>query len=626
MRLFSGSRACLNPSVLSLALASRFILILLVPGAAILTLSGSATAQSGPGTTAASPLCSRDNALEIIRQQLDASKTFDDSVRRITVLIRAADLLWPDQQEKARAAFTEAFELATQNFKEKGDEPKREGRALMIEIPDQRYTVIRAVSKRDPAWAKKLTGEMLKKDRQEAEEATTKNPETDIRTADKLLESASSLLSSDLNAALNFATTSLSYPASMRLTMFLYKLAEVNQKAADQFYQQALAVYSDKPMREFLYLAAYPFGFDNPGDMPFTGSYIVPTAFFPNLSLQRLFVQTLLRRAQQALQIPLDEGDNYNEFPGMGHILQVLTLVEPQVRKHQPDLIGAMEQARNNLLVTLSPQAQSIFLRPTGHQDSAAGKTFDEQIEAAEKSPEVNRRDELVVTAILNASQTESVEHVVNTADKIADANVRPQVLDWFYFDRTQSAVKDKRLDEATRLASKVRELDQRAYLYSEIARESLQRIEDQNQARELLEEIVTTATKGPSTLTAARALLSAAYLYLKIDPNRSISVLSDAVKLINRIESPDFSRQFLLRKIEGKNFARYAAFKIPGFSPESAFREMAKTDFDSALAQVNGFTDKSLRALVTLVLADYCLQRAEQQEKLEKAKKKVKL
>ena len=125
--------------------------------------------------------------------------------------------------------------------------------------------------------------------------------------------------------------------------------------------------------------------------------------------------------------------------------------------------------------------------------------------------------------------------------------------------------------------------------------------------------------------MTAARALLSAAYLYLKIDPNRSISILSDAVKLINRIESPDFSRRFLMRKIEGKNFVRYASFQIPGFSPESAFREMAQIEFDSALAQTSNFADKSLRALTTLVLADYCLQRAAQQEKTEKTKKRTK-
>ena len=229
------------------------------------------------------------------------------------------------------------------------------------------------------------------------------------------------------------------------------------------------------------------------------------------------------------------------------------------------------------------------------------------------------------MTAILTAAQTASVDHLVNTADKIADSKVRLQLLDWLYFVTTQRAIKERRLDDAAALASRVRELDQRAYLYSEAAKESLQRIENLNRARELLDEIVTTASKGPNTIVTARTLLAAAYLYLKIDPGRSISIIGDAIKSINRIESPDFSQHSLIRKIEGKNFVRYAVFKTPGFDPENAFREVGRISFDDALSQASSFTDKSLRALTTLVLADLCLQRAEQQEKAGQSKKKTK-
>jgi tetratricopeptide (TPR) repeat protein len=596
---------------------------MLTLGLSSLTLSAPATAQSSGSMP--SSMCARENALGLIEQQIDATKTFGDSVQRITVLIRAADLLWLYKQKKARGTFAEAFELAAQNFKQNGDEPRRVGRAGLVETPDQRYVVIRAVARRDPAWARELTEQMLKKDREEAAEATGKKPEADMRTADKLLDNAISFLASDVNYARSFAMASLRYPATMRLTMFVYKFAEVNQREADRFYQQALAVYSDKPVREFLYLAAYPFGFNDTGDMPWMGPYSVPTAFVPNGSLQRAFVQALLRRAQQSLQLPLDESDNYNGFPGTGHILQVLTRVEPQVQEAQPDLIGAVEQVRNDLLSTLSAEHQSTFLRPEPSRDSAPKKTFDEQIEAAQKEPNVNKRDELMVTAILNAVQTEIVDHIVNTADKIADSNLRQQLLDWFYFVSAQKAIKDKRLDEAGKLASKVQELDQRAYLYSEIAKESLQRIENQNQARELLEEIVNTASNASNTVVTARTLLAAAYLYLKIDHNRAISILGDAVKSINRLDSPDFSKQSLIRKIEGRNFARYAVFKTPGFDPENAFREMGRITFDDALSQASGFTDKSLRALTTLVLADLCLQRTEQEEKADQNKKKIK-
>jgi len=581
--------------------------------------SGSAQAQSTTLATSPSPLCSRDNALEIVQQQIAFTRTFDDPVQRIAVLNRAADMLWPYAPDKARAAFTEAFDLATQNFKEAEDAPKREGRGLLVETPDQRYVVIRAIAKRDLTWANRLTEEMLKKDRWEDDATTRRDSQTDIRTAQKLLDSATLLLSSDLSAAGNFATTSLNYPATIRLTSFLYKFAEVNPAAADQFYRQALTVYGDKPMREFLYLAAYPFGLGDSGDMPWTGTYSLPATFALNNSLQRLFLQTILRRAQLALEYPLDEGDNYNGFPGTGHILQVLTRIEPQLQKLQPDLISAVEQARGSLLASLSPETQSTFVQSNRSQDSAAAKTFDEKIEAALKEPSVNKRDEQIVTAILNVGEKDDLNHVVNAADQITDATIRPQLLDWFYFSQAQRALNDKRLDDAMRLAAKVQEMDQRAYLYSEIARESLKKLENQNQARQLLDDILATAAKGPNTLVTARALLSVAYLYLQIDSNRAISVLGEAIKSINRLESPDFSRQSVIRKLEGKTFARYAAFRTPGFDPENVFREMAKIDFDGALSQASGFTDKYLRALTTLTLADNCLQGIRQQKKPHK-------
>src|SRR5436190_8808725 len=132
-------------------------------------------------TSNLSSLCSRENALATIRQQIDLTRTFDDQLKRITVLLRAADLLWPYQNIKARAAFTEAFDLARQNFKEKGDKPRREGH-LIVGVPDQRYAVITAIGKRDAAWARKLSDQMLEEEIKEAAEKSTKDDEQDTRT------------------------------------------------------------------------------------------------------------------------------------------------------------------------------------------------------------------------------------------------------------------------------------------------------------------------------------------------------------------------------------------------------------------------------------------------------------
>ncbi|HEX5875431.1 MAG TPA: hypothetical protein VFY60_12350 [Pyrinomonadaceae bacterium] len=552
----------------------------------------------------------------MIKQQVAITKTFDNAVRRIAVLNRAADLLWPFEEDKARTAFAESFEVAAQIEKDKHEHSKHRPRSLITEMqtPDQRYVVIRAVAKRDPAWARKLTQQVLKLDRQRREQETRKDLFNDVLTAQKLLDSANQLIAIDINAAMDLARASLNYPATFMITNFLYKVSAVNQQTADQFYEQALAVYADRPMREFLYLSTYPFAFQEDGDMPVVGYYVVPANFVTNSSLQRRFVQNLVRRAQQALEIPLDQADNFNDFPGNGHILQQLIRIEPHVRGLLHDLSGAVVQAREKILVSLSVENQRAFLRSGSHEiSSLPAKTFDEEIETAEKTSSVENRDQLIITAVLSsASGKTDLTSVVNAIEKIEESGIRMSLLEWLYFNRAKDAVQSNRFDEAKRLVRKVEGREQRAYLLTEIAKKLLIISEMQLQAREALEEAITEANKAGMTIFAAQALLAASTLYAKTDPGRSISVMGDAINLINRLETPDFyGDQTLAKEIKTKSFRRVLWFYMPGPDPENALREMAKIDFDGALSQASSFTDPFQRTVTTLALADVCLQQS---------------
>ena len=124
------------------------------------------------------------------------------------------------------------------------------------------------------------------------------------------------MIATDVNAAIDLARASLRYPASSGLTRFLYALARVNQRAADEFYSLALSAYANKPAREFLYLQAYPFGLPNSINTPGFAFYEVPTNLATNeitLFLRREFVALIVRRAQQILEEPSDESDNYRD-------------------------------------------------------------------------------------------------------------------------------------------------------------------------------------------------------------------------------------------------------------------------------------------------------------------------
>ena len=231
-----------------------------------------------------------------------------------------------------------------------------------------------------------------------------------------------------------------------------------------------------------------------------------------------------------------------------------------------------------------------------------------EKIEAAEKQTDPARRESGIALAILNGSKDEPLDVVVAAADKLDDLGLRAQILSRLYFNRSQEALKNKQFDEARRLASKVEQLDQRAYLYSSIVSESIKAAKNDVEIREILEEVLEVTAKAPNTEVKARALLAVAYLFAKVDAIRGVGILGDAIKTINQMENPDFSRDQLMTKIEGKQFGSYSVLNTPGFNPENAFREMSQFDFDGLLYQAGQFTNKSLRSMTTLALVEPCL------------------
>src|ERR1044072_9239233 len=439
-----------------------------------------------------SSLCTRDIALDTAKQQILITRTFDNPVHRIAVLVRAADLLWPHDQEKALAAFMEAFDLAVQNYKEKGDQIQRTSSsrfAAVIPVPDQRFVVLSALAKRDHARARKLAEQMLRDDATEADKTAT-DDQSKRRTADKLLTMAYGLAATDPTGAINFARQSFRYPATMQLPIFLYQLAKSGRQLADQFYVEALNAYGAAPMDQFLYLSSYPFGNKREaGEMPGYTFYVIPEGFEPNRALQRQFVRALLARIDGAMETPVQETQRLSDHAQMWLALNRL---EKQAQSDLPEFADAFAQSKDKLFALLTPNTQKNVSRMITN-DNPPARSFDEQVEAAEKIADVGRRDQGLTFAVTGSSKDEPGDKGVSVIDKISESGIRDSLVNWFYYFRSQALIKDKNFAEARRLASKVTELDQRAYLYTRIAQESLKAAEDQTEAREMLNEIAST-------------------------------------------------------------------------------------------------------------------------------------
>ena len=214
----------------------------------------------------------------------------------------------------------------------------------------------------------------------------------------------------------------------------------------------------------------------------------------------------------------------------------------------------------------------------------AEDESFASYIEKAERATGSDRRDYLLVTAIMKAPEDERLDRLKDFAQKISDPKIRQQLLNWLYFKRTQKAINEGSLDDARQLSEKVEQLDLRAYLSYEIAAESLRRFEDRTRVREILDAVAAAALKTDNSNEKARTLLGISHLYSKIDHARAFEVMTDAVKTINRITAPDLNSTGLSQRIEGPQFGYLARYDVDGFSLENAFRELAPFDFDRAL------------------------------------------
>lgn len=554
--------------------------------------------------------CSRANGLEMIRQQVAASKLIDDTSQRITVMLRAADVIWVWDAETARTTFKDAFDIASDDYQEKSKQQRQSSSSIV----DMRYKVIAAISKRDLDWGRKLSDQLLKEQEDRAANEATNNSEQNAATAERLLSVAFSLLPSDEVRAIVFATTSLRYPATSYLPAFLYKLSEVDKPAADQLYQRALSAYGGSPMNQFLFLSSYPFGNDREaGEMPNWTVYMVPSNFRATPNLQRLFLTALIRRAQRIIENPSVTGSGAR-FSDSDQAWIALTRLKAQIDHSMPDLSAQADEIRGELFAIHNQGEQQ---RLTNTTTSPPKKSFAETVEQAERLANPARREQQLALAILH-TKDEPLQQVLDAAAKIDDTDLRDNLLSWVYFERAQQAVSQD-LGQAQKLAEKVRELDLRAYLFSKIAEETIKQTKIDTKARELLEDVLAAAAKAPDTEVKARTLFGVAYLYSKIDPNRSIAILGDAVKCINKIESPDFSSDYIERKVKGQAFTSYAVLRTPGFNPENSFREIGRIDFDGARTLATGFAHKYLRSVLTLVLAEQCLQSVDQLKKPKK-------
>lgn len=562
--------------------------------------------------------CNALLARQLVEQQADASKSVEETDKRINILLRVADFLWISDEETARKYFAEAFQIANERFREKGVE-KTESRGLTVYHPDYRFNVISAVAKRDAEWAKKLSEIVLKEfdEDKEKDKRGANDKDTEVQ---ELISVAARTAKDNPNLALTLARRAMRYSLINRWVFSLYTMAGNNQSLADQIYGELLTNYADAEVFRLLYLSAYPFGQGRIfGVEKHSMGVSVPASFSPNQNLQRQFLLTFLRRVMKLT--PESTTKSWQQIPETAIAVMALNDLELIVARQFPDLTQMFSQAK----IHASSIVASDALEAAKNKDEADKrfhKPFDEQLEELEKADGEGKLQDSQIFRLVNAAKTdEHFKKAESWIDKMTDEIAREGMFNYFYFQRSKLATKEKRFDEARKYALKVPKIEHRAVLFFDIAEAKMKEPMTKLESLESLLEVYQMANKSPGTVEKAQVLLGLAFMFEKVDHLNVLTSLADAIKTANNLENPNLFTSSVTQIIKGKNFTHFSSYSVPGFEVTETFYEMSKKDFLTTLTHATNFSDKYLRTLAVLATVKDC----EKNDKPVKVKPKAK-
>lgn len=567
------------------------------------------TAFPQPAETQEPVACNEDFAKFLVEQQVAESKSVEETDRRIRILVRAADFLWRYDQPTAREYLADAFKVAGDRFSEKGFE-KRENKGLTTTAPDYRFEVIKAIATKDSEWATRLVDQLLK----EYEKAAADRSGTDrTRELDDVLRIAVDSVKKNPELSRHLFRRAMAHPVDFHWFWTLFSVAHTDRLMADELYIELLGRYGDANPRRLLFFSAYPFASPRIfGIEKFQYGASVPETLAPNRNLQLKFIDLFLQRAvsyaadPRNLEVVLEEGRLHEAI----YIMTTLAELEPIIVRDFPSLIQRLSEARGAANGMLSEKMRKDAADREERNESL-GYGFERRLKEIEKADSEGKLTDYMIVSLVTWGEKPKTEEQFKQIEpwlaKIVEQAARDATVNYFWFLRANLAVKESRINDAESFAKKVPEVEHRAIVFFNIAEKQLKNPNDAATVYQTLRDVGRLAEQAEDSVEKVKVLLGLVNQYLKVNPVFAMQELSDAIKIINRIERYDFNSTGVTRQIRGKNFSHFAVFSMPGYDLENTFREISKNNFEMSLSNAKSLEDKYLRTIAVLAIAKNC-------------------
>ena len=555
-----------------------------------------------------SELCKTVDPLLLVSQLTSESRNVHETDKRIRILLSSADFVWRFAEEDARRYFGDAYKLAVEDFRENGRKDRTPSRGLMILRPDLRFEVVTAIARRDGAWARRITDEIMA----EFEKAAKDRDERfEPREIGLMLALAEENAETQPDLAWYLFRRVMREPLENHWIYTLRGVRVQNPSMADALYRELLSNYRNESPRRLLFLSSYPFPRERIfGIEKYQVGNTIP-AEDTNPDLQRQFFTTFFDSisafaANSGAQTPQDG----LLAPEPMVIVSALAEMEELIIADFPFLLPRFASAKTQALSLMTEELRQRLAERQSLQSNLE-LSFDERLAAVEEADELGKlQDSMIVGLIFWGIKSEAqFEKLEPWLSRIAEDDYRKEATAYFWFLRSRLSIKEGRFSDAEKFAAKVPEVEHFAILAFELAQKQMDDINDVSSAYQTLSSLGKTIRRADDSATKAKLLLGLATLYRKLNPSFAMDEVAEAVRVMNRVENPDMSSMSIFRQIIGKTSSSYAVFTIPGKRFEEAFREMSETDISLTLSNARAIEDKYLRTIAVLATIEGCAE-----------------
>jgi hypothetical protein len=520
---------------------------------------------------------------------VEASQSFDQfrlPETRVTMRIKAAQLLWPSDDEKARAQMALAIDTVKQSVAEHAaDEDFAHSQSIM----GMRQQVVTALTPHDPEAALKFL--------QSTRIASTPNDEQEVQLEASIINQ---VLDKDPKRAFELAEAMLHRTSSQTLIQTLNELAGKDHDLACRLARDiAKKVSRDDllkaPQSAFLssgllQMARKPFAPVRNGEQP------------ERLLSEDEYRELFLKIVAEMMTFKSSDDNGYAPENGTARSLAAVVGQMPDdIKTYAPDRADLI----NKKIAELGGVVTTAMAGWQKYQTAAMSEPIDTALESVEQAPE-NMRDNLYQEVINRVATNDPSRARQLVSERITDPSQRKQMLHTIQQQAVTAAAQQGRIDEALRLLAKFPLAERPSFINQIIEQigpgvkksEAIQYLE---QARAL----ISTSVRAHDS-EEMQTLLAISRAYARYDAHRGFQIAEPLIDQFNEICSAavvmnGFGGEYY---VEGEmTTARDNAVSDLANEISRSLATLAMNDFDRAKRDADGIGrfDARVRALLTI-------------------------